>query len=84
MRFEDLDDIWKRIFELEWESLYDKSKAIAAVITDENGYIISIGRNKTGEYAIPNPRVCHAETEAVRDLDIDQYLNFKQYTLIPL
>lgn len=81
MRYEDLDDIWKNIFELEWESLCNKSKAIASVITDENGNLISTGRNKIGEYTIPNPRVCHAETEAVRNLDISIYPNIKQYTL---
>ena len=81
MRYEDFDDIWKSIFELEWESLCNKSKAIASVITDENGNIISTGRNKIGEYTIPNPRVCHAETEAVRNLDVSIYPNMKQYTL---
>lgn len=81
MRYEDLDDIWKSIFELEWESLCNKSKAIAALIADENGNIISTGRNKVSEYAIPNPRVCHAETEAVRNLDVSVYPNIKQYTL---
>ena len=81
MRYEDLDDIWKSIFEMEWESLCNKSKAIASVITDENGNLISTGRNKIGEYTIPNPRVCHAETEAVRNLDISIYPNIKQYTL---
>jgi tRNA(Arg) A34 adenosine deaminase TadA len=81
VRYEDLDDIWKSIFELEWESLCNKSKAIASVITDENGNLISTGRNKIGEYTIPNPRVCHAETEAVRNLDISIYPNIKQYTL---
>ena len=75
MRYEDFDDIWKSIFELEWESLCNKSKAIASVITDENGNIISTGRNKIGEYTIPNPRVCHAETETVRNLDISIYPN---------
>ena len=81
MRYEDFDDIWKSLFELEWESLCNKSKAIASVITDENGNLISTGRNKIGEYTIPNPRVCHAETEAVRNLDISIYPNIKQYTL---
>ncbi len=57
MRYEDLDDIWKSIFELEWESLCNKSKAIASVITDENGNLISTGRNKIGEYTIPNRKI---------------------------
>ena len=81
MRYEDLNEIWKSIFELEWDSVRNKSKAIASVITDEKGNIISTGRNKVGEYAILNPRVCHAETEAVRNLDVNKYPNTKQYTL---
>ncbi len=81
MRYEDLDDIWKNIFELEWGSLKNKSKAIAALIIDENGNIISTGRNKVGEHTILNPRVCHAETEAVRNLDVGIYPNVKKYTL---
>ena len=81
MKFSELDDIWKRIFEMEWESVCNKSKAIAAVIVDENGKIISVGRNKIGETEIPNPRVFHAEVEAVRNLDINKYPNVKSYTL---
>ena len=81
MKFSELDDIWKRIFEMEWESVCNKSKAIAAVIVDENGKIISVGRNKIGETEIPNPRVSHAEVEAVRNLDINKYPNVKSYTL---
>ena len=81
MKFSELDDIWKRIFEMEWESVCNKSKAIAAVIVDENGKIISVGRNKIGETEIPNPRVSHAEVEAVRNLDINIYPNVKAYTL---
>lgn len=81
MKFSELDDIWKKIFEMEWESVCNKSKAIAAVIVDENGKIISVGRNKIGETEIPNPRVSHAEVEAVRNLDINKYPNVKAYTL---
>lgn len=81
MRYSELDNIWKRIFESEWESLCNKSKAIAAVIVDEQGNIISEGRNKVGESAIPNPRVSHAEVEAVRNLDIGRYPFVKTYTL---
>jgi len=81
MKFSELDDIWKRIFEMEWESVCNKSKAIAAVIVNENGKIISVGRNKIGETEIPNPRVSHAEVEAVRNLEINKYPNVKSYTL---
>ena len=81
MKYCELSYVWKKIYESEWESLCHKSKAIAAVIVDENGRIISEGRNKIGEQEILNPRVSHAEVEAVRNLDISKYPNVKSYTL---
>lgn len=81
MRFSELDQIWQKIFESEWISLCNRSKAIAAIIVDENGDVISEGRNKVGELTIPNPRVSHAEVEAIRNLDISKYPYVKSYTL---
>lgn len=81
MRYDEIDMYWKRIFLLEWESVCKKSKAIAALIVSENGKIISEGRNKIGEQTIPNPRVSHAEVEAIRNLDIEKYPYVKSYTL---
>ena len=81
MRYRELDTYWKRIFELEWISLCEGSKAIAALIVSDEGEIISEGRNKIGEVAIPNPRVSHAEVEAIRNLDISKFPNVKTYTL---
>ena len=81
MRYKELDAYWKRIFELEWISLCEGSKAIAALIVSDKGEIISEGRNKIGEAAIPNPRVSHAEVETIRSLDINKYPNVKTYTL---
>ncbi len=81
MRYQELDTYWKRIFELEWISLCEGSKAIAALIVSNEGEIISEGRNKIGEAIIPNPRVSHAEVEAIRNLDIKKYPFVKSYTL---
>ena len=81
MRYQELDAYWKRIFELEWISLCEGSKAIAAIIVSNEGEIISEGRNKIGETTIPNPRVSHAEVEVVRNLDIKKYPHVKMYTL---
>ncbi len=81
MRYQDLDAYWKRIFELEWVSLCEGSKAIAALIVSDEGEIISEGRNKIGEATIPNPRVSHAEVEVIRNLDICKYPDVKTYTL---
>lgn len=81
MRYQELDMYWKRIFELEWISLCEGSKAIAALIVSSDGTIISEGRNQIGEEWIPNPRVSHAEVEAIRNLDIKRYPDVKTYTL---
>ena len=81
MKFGELSVQWKRIFELEWQSLCEGSKAIAAVIADENGNIISEGRNMISECVIPNPATAHAETEAIRNLDVSIYPDKKKYTL---
>ena len=81
MNYRDLQHPWSRIFELSWKSVCKGSKAIAAVILSESGDIISEGRNQISEWSIPNPRLLHAEVEALRNLDIKKYPNLKEYTL---
>ena len=80
-RFRDLPPHWQRVFALEWESLCKGSKAIAAVIADADGNILAEGRNQTAEPAIPNPAAAHAETEAVRSLDVSRFPDVKHYIL---
>ena len=81
MRFEELSTPWQRIFQLEWLSVCKGSKAIAAVIANEDGNIISQGRNMISELSVPNPATAHAETEAVRNLDVSRYPDKWSYTL---
>lgn len=81
MKYVDLPHPWKRIFELEWQSVCEGSKAIAAVILNENGEIISEGRNQISESNVLNPATAHAEAEAVRNLDVSKYPYPKTYTL---
>ena len=73
MRYAELPIQWKRIFELEWESICEGSKAIAAVIVDNNGKIVSEGRNQISECNVPNPATAHAETEAIRTVKPTYY-----------
>lgn len=82
MKYKYMDKYWKRIFQMEWKSVSEGSKAIAAIIISDKGEIISEGRNMIGINKIPNPKVLHAETEAVRNLDIAKYPDLKLYTLI--
>lgn len=81
MKYSELQHPWNRIFELSWLSVCAGSKAIAAVILSEDGTIISEARNQISEFNIPNPRLLHAEVEALRNLDIKKYPNLKEYTL---
>lgn len=81
MNYNELQHPWNRIFELSWQSVCAGSKAIAAVILSESGEIISEGRNQISECNIPNPRLLHAEVEALRNLNIGKYPNLKEYTL---
>ena len=55
--------------------------SLLAVRDINHKYIVVEGRNKIGEQEILNPRVAHAEVEAVRNLDVSKYPNVKSYTL---
>ena len=69
MDFQELETIWQKIFEMEWESVCHKSKAIAAVIVDETGNIISVGRNKIGETEIKRRYEFYCE---LKDVDSEE------------
>ena len=76
-----LETAWKSAFELGWESLIHGSIPIGAVITDEAGNIISQGRNRLYENYTKNPKIAHAEMEAIQNLDVSKYPKLKEYTL---
>ena len=77
----ELPKVWQRIFQLEWQSVCEGSKAIAAVIADSDGNILSEGRNMISECGVPNPATAHAEAEAIRNLDVSRFPAPKTYTL---
>ena len=64
-----------------WEAFKNGSIPIGAVITDENGNIISTGRNRIYEHGALNPKIAHAETECLSKLDLSKYPDVKKYTL---
>ncbi len=64
-----------------WEAFKNGSIPIGAVITDETGNLISMGRNRLYEHDTLNPKIAHAETECLSKLDLLKYPNVKQYTL---
>ena len=76
-----INQAWKTAFELGWEAFSKGNIPIGAVITDEDGNIISSGRNRIFEKSIYNHKIAHAETEALFKLDISKYPNVHSYTL---
>lgn len=72
---------WKMAFLQGWEAFKNGSIPIGAAIVDENGKVISLGRNRLNEHNILNPKIAHAEMECLLKLDVQKYPNVKQYTL---
>ena len=76
-----INKIWQTVFEQCWEAFINGSLPIGAVITGENSEIISIGRNHCFDKSILNPKIAHAEMDALHKLNISKYPNVKAYTL---
>lgn len=82
MTFSELDKSWQKVFELGWESYREGNLPIGAVIVDQNGEVLSSGRNRyIVSKRFPNCKVDHAETECIQELDINKYPDLKSYTL---
>jgi len=81
----DLNDIWKEAFSLAWESFRKNTIPIGAVIVDEQGDIISRGRNRIFDESSTHPLVgstmAHAEMTALLNLKEKAHPNIKKYTL---
>ncbi len=76
-----VEEPWKVAFEQGWKAFGHGSIPIGACIADENGNIISVGRNRVFERDCANPRIAHAETEALQSLDTRKYPHVQGYTL---
>ncbi|EDL64854.1 nucleoside deaminase [Bacillus sp. SG-1] len=82
-----LSSAWKECFEQAWNSYCSGSFPIGAAITDENGDVISIGRNKVYEKVIEEGQVCnnkiaHAEINAILKINnLETNTNRKKYSI---
>lgn len=82
MTFKELEKPWQEVFELGWQSFCEGNLPIGAVIVDDNGNTLSVGRNQyITSKRFPNCKVDHAETECIQLLDIEKYPDLKNYTL---
>lgn len=81
----ELSNIWKEAFSLAWESFKKNTIPIGAVITNEQGNIISRGRNRIYDITSSNPLagtcMAHAEMTAMICLKEKEHPKIKQYTL---
>lgn len=82
MRWIELENEWKKVFELSWISFCEGNLPIAAIITDPQGNILSTGRNNFNiSKKFPNPKVDHAETDCMQSLNINEYKDVRNYIL---
>lgn len=79
--WDSIEKPWQVAFEQGWESLKKGSIPIGAVIIDEHGDVISHGRNRLFENSTKNPKIAHAETEAIQNLNIQKHTKVYEYTL---
>ncbi|RIW28262.1 nucleoside deaminase [Bacillus salacetis] len=85
--WESLPEQWKKCFEEAWTAYCSGSFPIGAAITDENGEVISTGRNKVYEKNYEEGQVCsnkiaHAEINAILKIDnLETNKNRKKYSI---
>jgi tRNA(adenine34) deaminase len=81
----ELNYIWKEAFSLAWESYKKNTIPIGSVIVDENGNVISRGRNRIFDSTSSNPLagtcMAHAEMTAMANLKEKEHPNIRRYTL---
>ena len=82
MKYADIGSSWQKVFELSWKSFCEGNLPIGAVIVDNEGNVLSTGRNHyITSKRFPNCKVDHAETECIQQLDINKYPDIKNYIL---
>jgi len=85
MLWETLDECWKEVFRLSWESYKNGTIPVGAVILDENNDIVAKGRNvsydKKSEHILAGTTIGHAEMVALIQLKKSDHPNIKNYRL---
>jgi tRNA(adenine34) deaminase len=86
MLWKDLEYGFQVAFEGGWEAYCGGSIPIGAVVLNQKGEVVSIGRNRIYELEAPRPQIfghqlAHAEANAILQLSEDEYPDIRQYTL---
>ena len=79
--YKDLPYIWQEAFQDAWTSFCEGTLPIAAIIADRDGNILSRGRNRIYCSDELNPKMNHAEMNAMRNLDTKKYQDIRSYIL---
>ena len=81
----DINDNWKEVIKLSWESYINNTIPVGAIIVDENDKIISSGRNLTYEHSNEHPlagtSMGHAEMIAMMKLKKKVHPNIDKYKI---
>jgi len=83
--WKDLNNNWKEVIKLSWESYVNNTIPIGAIIIDENDKIVSSGRNLVYEYSNKHPlagtSMGHAEMVAMMKLKKKEHPNIDKYKI---
>jgi tRNA(adenine34) deaminase len=81
----DLSYPWKKAFELAWTSFKQNTIPIGCVIVDDQGQIVSEGRNRIydvdSNHPLAKTTMAHAEMTAMSQLEVLEHPNIRSYTL---
>ena len=81
----ELETSWQYTLELLWKSFVNESSPIGAIITDEQGDIVTVGRNRITDRTSQNPIACtrmaHAEMTAMMQLKTEKHPDIRKYKL---
>lgn len=83
--FKDLEDAWKEVFKLAWESYKRDTIPIGAVIVDSMNEIVSIGRNRTydelSSHILAGTCMGHAEMTAMMKIKKYEHPEINTYKM---
>lgn len=83
--WQDLSKLWQTALEEAWCAYLVGTIPIGAVITNEEGRLVAVGRNRIYEKDSPSPlagtNLAHAEMDVLRQIKAEEHPQVRTYTL---
>ena len=79
--WKDLSPQWQIVLEEAWKAFSNGCAPIGAAVFDNNGHLLVKGHNTSGESAVMNPKLAHAELSVLQRLDIRSGINVRSVKL---